>query len=120
MPDRVRSLCRCCGARRTSSLARVCRDCKLSAPPQENTHLWAAQDRGACRGMGPDLFVGPDRRETTPQRLEREAAAKRVCASCPAVEACLEHALAHREYGVWAGTSDVERAELRRRHAAAA
>lgn len=48
--------------------------------------------------------------------------ARRVCATCPVIEPCLEYALEHRiEHGVWGGCSERERRRiLRRRRLAAA
>lgn len=48
--------------------------------------------------------------------------ARRICATCPVVEPCLEYALEHRiEHGVWGGCSERERRRiLRRRRLAAA
>jgi WhiB family redox-sensing transcriptional regulator len=46
-------------------------------------------------------------------RTARIAAAKAICRQCPAITACLDHALRVREpYGVWGGPSEDERAEL--------
>jgi hypothetical protein len=41
--------------------------------------------------------------------------ARRVCKGCPVKEACLEWALRHEQFGVWGGTSESERKQLRRR-----
>ena len=39
--------------------------------------------------------------------------ARRICASCPVREACLEHALANRiDHGVWGGASERERRRI--------
>jgi WhiB family redox-sensing transcriptional regulator len=40
---------------------------------------------------------------------------KALCRTCPLVSPCLEYALATRQdYGVWGGTTERERRELRR------
>jgi WhiB family redox-sensing transcriptional regulator len=67
--------------------------------------LW--HRRAACRGLGHALFVnGP---------AKRDAAAVRICDSCPVREDCLEHALASPGLvGVWGGTTEVERKWLLR------
>ena len=42
--------------------------------------------------------------------------ARRICASCPVKEACLEHALANRiDHGVWGGASERERRRILKR-----
>ncbi|WP_131771004.1 WhiB family transcriptional regulator, partial [Candidatus Protofrankia californiensis] len=56
-----------------------------------------------------ELFFHPEG-ERGPARAAREAAAKAVCARCPVIQACAEHALQAREpYGVWGGLSESER-----------
>lgn len=63
-----------------------------------------------CRGEDASLFFGPNRFEPKRERLAREAAAKAVCATCPALVACREHALANAElYGVWGGLGEADR-----------
>jgi WhiB family redox-sensing transcriptional regulator len=66
----------------------------------------------ACRDTDPDLFfpIG-----TTGIAVDQIEAAKAVCRACPALEPCLEFALAtHQESGVWGGTSEDERRKLRK------
>ena len=42
--------------------------------------------------------------------------ARRICASCPVKEACLEHALSNRiDHGVWGGASERERRRILKR-----
>jgi WhiB family redox-sensing transcriptional regulator len=79
---------------------------RLPMPIQE-TYEW--QYEGACREADPETFFSPDA-ERGPRRRAREAAAKAMCAVCPVVQQCLEHALAVREpYGVWGGLNINER-----------
>lgn len=69
---------------------------------------WATGAR--CRGEDAALFFGPNQFEPKNDRLEREARAKEVCASCPVVSACREHALSTAElYGVWGGLGEADR-----------
>jgi WhiB family redox-sensing transcriptional regulator len=59
----------------------------------------------ACRGIDPEVFY--------PDSDEEAEEAKVVCAMCPVREACLEHALAHREReGVWGGATERERRRI--------
>lgn len=70
---------------------------------------WRAD--AACRGLGPSLFYadGKDDQALAP-------AARRICATCPVADDCLDEALAGNElFGIWAGTSARERLYLRRR-----
>lgn len=76
------------------------------------------QYEGRCRQVDPEQFFSPDA-ERGPRRRGREATAKAICASCPVINQCLEHALAVKEpYGVWGGLNTNERAELLTRQAA--
>ena len=68
--------------------------------------LWMAD--GLCRDKPPAVFfpsdgVGVDR-------------ARKICASCPVRELCLEYALDNRiDHGVWGGTSERERRRILKR-----
>jgi WhiB family redox-sensing transcriptional regulator len=63
----------------------------------------------ACRSDEAGLFFAPSK-EPTAARLSREEAAKRVCARCPVMLECREHALLQPEpYGVWGGMTAAER-----------
>jgi WhiB family redox-sensing transcriptional regulator len=74
---------------------------------------WRAQ--AACRDMDGELFfptatVGP--------AYELQVAeAKAVCATCPVVGACLAEALGRGLVGIWGGTTDDERRQIKRRNA---
>ena len=79
--------------------------------PGPNADLWVWQLNGACRGADSSLFFHPEG-ERGPARAAREAAAKQLCARCPAIDPCRAHALSAREpYGVWGGMSESERDE---------
>ena len=71
----------------------------------------------ACRDTDPDLFfpVG-----TTGPAIEQIESAKAVCRACHAQTLCLEYALAtNQDSGIWGGTSEDERRQLRKRYQAA-
>jgi WhiB family transcriptional regulator, redox-sensing transcriptional regulator len=69
---------------------------------------WAVA--AACRDEDPKLFFGPNRFEPKRDRLQREAMAKAVCGTCPALEACRQYALTQGElYGVWGGLGEADR-----------
>ena len=73
-------------------------------------NLWL--NKGACRDKEPEMFFHPDG-ERGPRRRNRENAAKAVCASCPVIQACRDHALAVQEpYGIWGGLSEDDRATI--------
>ena len=72
---------------------------------------WEAEAH--CRGSDGLLFFGPHGFESKRDRATREEAAKRICAGCPAMEACRAYALEHGEhYGVWGGLGETERRQL--------
>ena len=80
-----------------------------------DTDNW--REAARCRDTDPDLFfpVG-----TTGPALGQIEAAKAVCRQCPALDECLEFALAtNQEAGVWGATSEEERRALRKRWLAA-
>lgn len=62
----------------------------------------------ACRGET-DLFFGPAG-EREHARDAREGEALAICAGCPAREECREWARSHREFGIWGGETDWQRA----------
>ena len=72
----------------------------------ETTGSWMA--KGACRAYPPNTFfpsdgVGVDR-------------ARKICATCPVTDQCLEYALAnHIDHGVWGGCSERERRRIAKR-----
>ena len=81
----------------------------VSRLPGPNADLWDWQMHGACRGEDPSLFFHPEG-ERGAAREAREAAAQAICATCPVMRECAEHALAVREpYGVWGQMSEDER-----------
>jgi WhiB family redox-sensing transcriptional regulator len=67
---------------------------------------WMAH--GACRNYPPAVFFPSDG-----VGVER---ARAICATCPVVAECLEHALEHRiDHGVWGGCSERERRRILKR-----
>jgi WhiB family transcriptional regulator, redox-sensing transcriptional regulator len=57
----------------------------------------------------------------TGQALDQTLLAKRVCASCPVRDCCLEFALrTNQDHGVWGGRTEEERRTIRRSRRAAA
>jgi WhiB family transcriptional regulator, redox-sensing transcriptional regulator len=83
----------------------------LVAEVGDTDAAWELEAR--CRGADGSLFFGPHGFEPKRQRAEREAAAKQLCAICPVVQACRDHALRHQElYGVWGGLGEAERRQL--------
>ncbi|MGU3586758.1 WhiB family transcriptional regulator [Rhodococcus sp. C26F] len=48
--------------------------------------------------------------ESESRRIRRERAAKDICAVCPVIDRCRDHALAANEpHGVWGGMSETDR-----------
>lgn len=74
------------------------------------------RDEAVCRETDPDLFfpIG-----TTGQALLQIDRAKQVCHECAVQVSCLEFALeTNQDSGIWGGTSEEERRDIRRRIAA--
>lgn len=62
-------------------------------------------DDGICRNHAPDTFF--------PSDGVGVEVAKRICATCPVIDTCLEYALEnHIDHGVWGGTSERQRRRI--------
>ena len=67
------------------------------------------QQSARCRGLPSDVFF-PEELDSRRQRRQREQVAKQICAGCPVIAACREHALhAPERYGVWGALTARER-----------
>lgn len=81
---------------------------------QPISEAWEWQIVGHCRDRSGAQFFHPDDDLGRISRRLREAAAKRVCETCPVRRQCATHALTvGEEYGVWGGYSESDRAVLR-------
>lgn len=69
------------------------------------------RDSAACKGKPASLFFDHDG-ETYPEKMEREATAKALCAICPVTAECLEDGK-HLD-GIWGGLTAAERRGRRR------
>lgn len=63
--------------------------------------------RGQCVGLDPAFFFPEDGQRVSP-------IARHACETCCVREECLVWALAHEEFGFWAGTTADERQTLRK------
>lgn len=78
--------------------------------PLQEVYEW--QYEAACQGLEAARFFSPDA-ERGSRRRDREDAAKAICATCPVLAQCREHALSAREpYGVWGGMTEHERTAI--------
>ena len=81
----------------------------VAFPPSPSADLWSWQQQGACRDLPSEMFFHPEG-ERGNARRQRIETAKDVCAACPVLHACREHALTIREpYGIWGGMDEGER-----------
>ncbi|MFM8648837.1 MAG: WhiB family transcriptional regulator [Actinomycetota bacterium] len=74
------------------------------------------RNEAVCKDTDPELFfpVG-----TTGQALLQIDRAKEVCDECPVKVRCLDFAIeTNQDSGIWGGTSEEERRDIRRRIAA--
>ena len=70
----------------------------------------AWQVKAACRGPQAAVFFPPSHFERKDEKLEREARAKDICASCAVKADCLDYAISIREpHGIWGGLNEAER-----------
>ena len=70
------------------------------------------QFKGAsCSGIDTEFFY-PAQDKFEPGEAEL---LKRICVDCPVMEACLEWGIAMERYGVWGGTTPLERFGIRKR-----
>jgi len=87
---------------------------KTAAGLRPISEVWEWQVIGNCRDRAGAQFFHPDDDLGRISRRLREAAAKRVCESCPVRPQCATHALTvGEEYGVWGGFTETERVLLR-------
>lgn len=85
---------------------------EISHLPGPVADLWEWQYEGSCRDQGSENFYHPEGERGSKRRL-RAQAAKEICAACPVMQMCRDHALRSREpFGVWGGLSEEERADL--------
>ena len=82
---------------------------RLPGPVME---LWEWQYEGSCRDIDDTLFFHPEG-ERGAAREAREQAARAICARCPVVRQCAEHALAVREpYGICGDLTEENREQI--------
>lgn len=67
-------------------------------------------EEAICVNVGSAVFFPPDDK---PVARDFYRKAKEVCDKCPVIDRCLEYGI-NEQYGVWGGTTPVERALMRR------
>jgi WhiB family redox-sensing transcriptional regulator len=65
-----------------------------------------------CKGIGLEFYYPEDESSGTSEEMRM---AKKLCGSCPVLDACKEWGLRHEMYGVWGGLSPLDRRKERRR-----
>ncbi|WP_422743448.1 WhiB family transcriptional regulator [Mycobacterium sp. WMMD1722] len=96
------------GGQRTPRAAQAAASCRL----RQDHGITAWQLCAACAGMPQEMFFPPDG-ERGRMLWRRYETAKKICLSCPVIEACRAHALDTAEqYGVWGATTPLERRRL--------
>lgn len=84
----------------------------LARLPRPVIESYEWQERGLCGAADIEMFFVPDdvgKRE----RTRRERYAKLLCARCPVMDRCRQHAFSAGErFGVWGGLSAHERQQL--------
>ena len=78
---------------------------------QRVEEVW--QVKAACRGPQAAVFFPPSHFERKDEKLEREARAKAICATCSVRRPCLAYAIKIREpHGIWGGLNESERKQV--------
>ena len=62
-------------------------------------------DLANCKDTDPGIFYH--------NQIDYDLEALKICVDCPVMDACLLHALANHENGVWGGTTEGERRRMR-------
>ena len=76
----------------------------------DHENEWMA--RGLCTSIPPAMFFPSDGAGVE--------VARKICATCPVQQECLEHALVNRiDHGVWGGCSERERRRILKRRRSA-
>lgn len=72
---------------------------------------WQAD--AACINLDTELFFTPES-NTPGAQVENLDTIRRMCAGCPVLSECYEHAIRYEQYGVWAGLTPSQRALIRK------
>lgn len=82
--------------------------------------LFDAKAPPPCSRENPDIFFTkdffdePDSFKTTDSFYENESAAKEVCSKCPLKFDCFLFAFESNQRGIWGGTTEKERTNIKR------
>ncbi len=71
----------------------------------------------SCASVDPELFFPQEvelGNSKVVSKYQNLSAAKAICTSCPLKLQCLEYALKNYEVGVWGGTTEHQRDDLRK------
>ena len=72
-----------------------------------------------CSNVSPEIFFSEDIEDENGKLIKtvytREGEAKTICMSCPLRVQCLVSALESNAVGIWGGTTEVERRDIKRR-----
>lgn len=78
---------------------------EIAQPPE-----WMRE--GACVGADPDMWFPP--------KHASNQTARHICSDCPVRLTCLRYSLDHNETGIWGGTTDYQRQQMKRHDTTAA
>ena len=67
-------------------------------------------DDASCKEIGTEIFFAEG------DEMGNIAAAKKICSNCPVLNECYEWGLHHEMYGIWGGTTNSTRRQIRSRH----
>jgi WhiB family redox-sensing transcriptional regulator len=83
----------------------------MKSAPSNHTVSLAWADRARCRDADPRQFYAPYGEDAIGRRTREDAVKARYCDDCEVRTQCRDRARQHREYGLWGGESEDERAD---------
>lgn len=89
----------------------------MALRPSAEPGAWINDPSRSCNGLDTDAFF-PEYGGKSPRDVAR---ALRICSHCPVLAECRQYALnaEPRVWGIWGGTTDGQRARIRRQARAA-
>jgi WhiB family redox-sensing transcriptional regulator len=78
--------------------------------------IFIKEDIPLCSTVDPEIFF-PQEIEVNGRvihKYNKLSVAKKICSQCPLKNPCLEYALRNPEIGVWGGTTESQREDLRK------
>ena len=86
---------------------------QIEMPKQPVLDQWF--QHASCLGTSLDMWFPEDRLGRPSHRhLKRTQETRQICKTCPVQTDCLKYALRHSTVGIWAGTDENERKQIKK------